>query len=484
VAYWAEGSGTSSEVDRYSCTLDSTTHLSSSPVKAAVASAPPASGLGVGKTSETITVSTEIDPSQFSTGAQYGWTGTGAFTTAQGYASGTLTVGSNLGFTSGPITLTNSAGSQQLTGCTVPLPSTSTTTFTGCSAPSGTVTNGTFVTQSSVSSVQISVAQPATSYTYNLVAAPRSTTPQSFTSANLPNLLTLGAGGVDPVHGGGNASCPDNVRADVCIGDTPGAVVVDSAGTVYCTGGGVHNYIHFKNSGSVETTAPESSSSCNSVSVTGSVPSVPDPLLGQLPNNGCFPSSLAGTMILDPSADARGNAVPGVYDFPLDGSLEPGIYILEDGLGTVSMAPSGDPSYGSDPSSGVLFFIPGPSSSYPASQGCFTDSTYSTGHSPTALSGTVNGVVPLDSTQAAAAFSGNTSLAGVWAWQDAFNTNDVTVTGYSAPAPGSTSGGTLYAPQANYGTGPLSTGSMVIGGVTDNGGHLKLCLSWTYSSSC
>ena len=502
IAYWAEGSGSSSEVDRYSCTQNSTTHVSSSPVKAAVASAPPPSGLGVGQTAETITVSAEIDPSQFSSAAQSGWTSTGAFTTAQSFSTGpptTLTVGSTSGFANGTITLVNTSGSQQLTGCTV---ATTFTGFTGCSTPTGTVTNGTAVTQSNISSVQITVAQPASSYTFNLLAAPRVTTPQSSSNIASPNLLTLGTDGISPVHGGGTAKCPDGTTANICIGNTgtAGTAVVDSGGVVYCTGGGGHTYIHFQNnSGSVDTTSPETSSSCSNVTVTGSVPTVPDPLLGNLPNNGCFPTAIAGSMIVNPST-VGGNAVPGIYTTPLNGTLEPGIYIIEDGVGNVtppSMATpsSTDPYYqvpynsGSanyDKYAGVLFFVPGPSSAYSSSPECYADSTYG---ASTALTGSISGVVPYDATQAANDFSGNTSLGGLWTWQDPFNTNDVTVTGYSSPAPSSSeSGGLLYAPSADY-TPPspaasLSTGSMVIAGTSSNGTHLSLCLNWTYTANC
>jgi prepilin-type N-terminal cleavage/methylation domain-containing protein len=506
VAYWLEGSGTAAEVDRYSCTLNTTTHASTSPVKTAVATQPPSSPLAAGQTQEAITASVEIDPSQFASAASNGWTSAAAFTTAEGFSGGTLTVSSSAGFASGPLTIVTSAGLTELTGCSVA----SSTTFTGCSTPPGTVANGDPVTQSNISSVHIAVAEPASQYAYNLLGAPRASNPQSASNTNLPNLLTLGPDGIAPVNGGGNAACPDSVVANICIGtaNAPGGVVVDTEGIVYCNGAGVHDYVHFQNGdGTVGSTAPEGTSTCNSVAVAGSVPTVPDPLKQNLPNNGCMPASITATAnpgsvpgvsgLTTNPATYNGNAVPGIYTSALSGTLEPGIYILEGGIGSITgMAPDSGLNtvyYGTDSKAGVLLFVPSPPNTYSPARACFNPTV-----APTALNGSVSGIVPLDASQSASYFNGDSALGdvpggvsgeGVWLWQDTNNTNAVTLTGYSSPPPGGTNGGLLYTPGADYvppsgGPGSLSTGAMIIAGTNGNGTHLSLCLNWTYTSSC
>lgn len=508
VAYWLEGTGTTTEIDRYSCTLTASS-LSTSPAKIVIATPPPQSILGQAQTQETISVTNpaEITPTQFATAAAGGWTFTDAFTSAQGFSGTTLSVGSTSGFTTGAITVVTSSGSQTVT-CT----GITSATFTGCGSLTG-VGNGDPVTQSSVSSVLISVTEPASSYKYSLLGTSRSVSPQnSTTGSGPPTLLTLGPDGISPVNGGGSAKCPDQTVANICIGtaNTLGGVIVDSGGVVFCNGGGPHAYVWFQGGkGTVDTVAAEGSSSCSGVTVAGSAPTFPDPFTStrKLPNNGCFAANLVSTaaggtattggLALNPSSDASGNAVPGVYTNPLSGTLEPGVYVLEDGINSISgmAAPSSaDPYYqvpfnsgagNYDSTAGALFVIPGPGP-YLAGHGCLPSSFFS---SNAQINGSINGVVPLDSTQAADFFGGNQSLGGVWAWQDATNTNQITVVGFTQPAPGSAeNGGLLYAPGADYTPpsppAPFSTGSMIIAGTASNGTHLSLCLNWTYTSSC
>lgn len=499
VAYWFEGSGTSAEVDRYSCTLNTASHTSTNPLKTAVATQPPSSPLAAGQTQEAVTASVEIDPSQFSSAASGGWTSVAAFTTAETFSGGTLTVSSTAGFASGAITVVTSAGLTQIACGSVA----SLTTFTGCSTPAGSVANGDPVTQSNISSVQIAVSEPASQYSYNLLGAPRASNPQSSSiyNSNLPNLLTLGPDGVAPVNGGGNAACPDSTVANICIGtaNAPGGVVVDTGGIVYCNGAGVHTYIHFQdNNGTVGTTAASGASSCNSVAVAGKVQTVPDPLKDNLPGNGCMLASITTTanpgsvpgvpgLATNPST-YNGNAVPGVYTSPLSGRIEPGIYILEGGIGSITgMASDSGLNtfyYGTDSTAGALLFVPPPQNTFSTRPECFNPA-----QAPTALNGSVSGIVPLDAAQSSSYFGGNSIMGGVWLWQDNNNTNPVTLTGYSSPPPGGTNGGLLYTPGADYappsgGPGSLSTGSMIIAGTSGNGTHLSLCINWTYTSNC
>ena len=494
VAYWTEGSGTTAEIDRYSCTLNSTTYTSTVSAKTVIANPPPGNLFGQSQTAEAISVTTEIDPTQFASGAAGGWTQAAAFTEAEGFSGGTLTVASTAGFANGTITVGTTQGLQSV-ACTVA----SSTTFS-C-APLTGVTNGGPVTQSSISSFQIAVNEPASSYKYSLLAAPRAAAPQQANGGpGNPTLLTLGPNGIAPIHGGGGASCPDGTTANICIGTSGGAGVVVDNGTVSCSGGGSHHYIWFQGgSGSVDTVTP-GPGSCTNVTVTGSVPSVPDPLQSQkrLPNNGCFAASLvsntvpggtaaSGGLTLNPLPNG-GNQVPGVYTSSLSGTLEPGIYVVEGGIGTITgMATpnsSGNPYYqvpynsGSgnyDSTAGVLLFAPGPGPYLPE-QGCFTF------NSSMAINGSISGLVPLDPTQSGSLFAGDKGLGGVWIWQDGTNVNSIFFNGF-------TNGGLMYAPSAQFNPGgstptSWSTGTMIVGGINDNGTHLSMCLNWTYTSSC
>lgn len=507
VGYWIEGSGTSAEIDRYQCAVDPTTHVSSSPSKIQLATVPP--GTSLGSSYEAISGSASIQPAQFSGGASLGWTPVAAFTFASNLSSGTLTVGTPVGFTfgttasgascspsttltsasgcigGGAITIDTTSGPQQVkcTGFDMGTSSTA-ADFTGCGSISGTISTGSLVTQSDVQAVQLSVSEPASSYHYHIAGAPRASAPElaASNSSQSPTLLTLGAAGINPGHGGGGHNCPDGITADICVGDsgTPG-VVVDTGGTVFCTGGGIHTYIHFQNNdGTVSTTASPTQSSCNTVAVAPSS-GVPDALAPLLPNNGCLLNSYVKGLSTNPSSTYDGSySAPGVWTSPLSGTLEPGVYIVEKGIGAVTEATySASDTYFNDPSAGVLLYFPPTSSSaYPSSQRCY----YMTSSTPN-LGGSVAALAPLDAAQSRVLYSAqggqsSSALSGVWLWQDKTNTATISTTGY-------TDGGELYARGAQFsfsGNGTLSTGSMVLAGVNWNGTD-GICLNWPTSSN-
>ena len=539
VAYWQEGTGTSTEIDRLSCALNSASSYTTSPTKIVMASG--LEGNSLIHTLQTMSSITHIDPAQFANAAGLGWTPVAAFTGATSYSGGTLTVGSTSGFTlgttqaGGTCTLspgvtsytwcsggTTSAGGpcivsanglSSATNCTGGVVTVTTTegavqltckaftegdlqtpatanTFSSCTGVvvSGSVDNTSVVTQSNVSAIQIGVTEPASSYHFSLNGAPRPATPQLASGSNPPTLLTLGISGIQPVNGGGGVACPDGFTSNICIGSsgTFNGVVVDSNGAVVCSGGGVHNYVHFQSgSGTINTVSPSSSSSCNTTSngnnvqVVGSSAGVPDPFAKILPNNGCMPSTTVTTLPTDP-LQVGGVNIPGIYNTTLTGALEPGLYIVENGIGSITQAPDSGLNtvyYNGDPNAGVLLFVPGPGP-YLTGQGCFVYS------GAAALGGTVTGVAPMDTTQSSTYFGGNTSLGsggGVWVWQDRTNTTSVSVLGYSL-------GGVFYSPNAGYlppsPPGTLATGSMVIAGISGNGGHLGLCLNWAPYTTC
>ena len=514
VGYWLVNSGTATEIDRYSCTLSST-WTSSSPSLTAVASGPPATLNSSG--GESIVTKVNMTPVQFLNGASLQWTPTGAFTTSSGTisnlsAASTITVGSTVGFTTGTLSGVNCSPSPTLssaTGCSSPTPLTIETTlgptqvscsgftltsFTGCTSTSaGAVTDSSSITQSSLTAAQLTVSQPASSYIFSLLASPRSGAPQlSSANTNPPTLLTLGTSGINPIHGGGSSTCPDAARANICIGN--GGVVIDAGGTVFCTGAGPHTYIHFESgAGSVDSVAPGSSSRCNTVQVANSN-GIPDPIKQGLPNNGCLTNTFVNSLPQITTQPA-GTSTPGVYATTQPtGLLEPGIYVVENGLGSVTgmttpassdqyFHPSStNPYYNAgaayDPTAGVLLYVPGVGP-YPSSQNCFKLASLPTGlhgsgSNSDSVGGTVQPIAPLDSTQSADSFGGDTGLASLWLWQDATNTNPVSITG-------TTANGFLYAPAATFNLGggsTLKTGGMIVSGISMNGTD-TLILSWT-----
>lgn len=526
VAYWLDTNGSSTEIDRYSCTLGAAPdYLSTNAALTAVATPPP--GTITGSPGETISATTDITPAQFSSGATRDWVSSAAFAENSGgtisnlSAAATIIVGSTLGFSTGTtaagITCAPSSGLTSASGCLNPPPITVETTtgpaqvsctgftltsFTGCASSStGTVTNGGFITQSTVTGVQISITEPSSAYKFNLLGVPRSSAPAfAKLGPGGPTLLTLGSAGVNPINGGGNGSCPDNFAANICVGT--GGIVVDAGGSVACNGGGApHNYIHFESgSGSVQTVLPSSSSDCNSVTI-GQIPtSIPDPLKQHLPFNGCLTNNFVNSLPVGTVKTVLGTttSTPGLYSGGLkpSGKLEPGVYVLESGVGAVTgmvtasnldqyfYPTSSSPYYDStmptssyDPGSGVLLFVPGPGP-YKPSQNCFTYSApglAGTGGTSVSLGTTVaTEIQPLDSTQSGDYFGGDTFLGGVWEWQDATNSSGTSIAGVTGK-------GLLYAPSSTFslsGNSSFTTGSMIVAGLSLNGGN-TLILSWS-----
>lgn len=517
VAYWLEGTGSSVELDRYACTYNSTTFTSSTPTKVAVA-VPPAGTAVVGPSGQMkFQTSPDISPAQFQSAAAGGWTSVTALTAVAAPATplsstSTLNVGSTAGFTVG----TKTAGGTT----TVCAPSITTTTFTGCTG--GTITvattlgneqmtctgmtltsfttctstgaggapTGTPVTQASVTAVQLALTQPDGTYKYNLAAAPYTGLPGLFSSGKSPTLLTLGSTGINPINGGGGANCPGSspvTKANICV--EVGGVLVDNGGTIFCNGGGPHNYIYTYGQGGIDSVAPPGSSNCNNLNVAPSDEFIL-PLTFQLPP--CIPQSLINVMPTNPG-QVGGASIPGFYDttHQPSGQLQPGLYVIEGGIGNIAgMAPdtAGDKYYRGfnsatgqygggtdDASAGVLFYIPGPG---PYPSGCMTKSTASLG-----LQGaSVSGLVPLDSVQSAAYFPGinggtpNTSLSDVWLWQDGTNIPTNTANpkqdALRFAVTGSTNGGLAYLPSGQVvynGNSTLTTGSLVAGAVILSG---------------
>ena len=514
IAYWRDGTGPSTEIDRYSCTLTGApnfTSPSTSAIKTAVATPPP--GISTGTPLETITTTTDITPSQFSGAAAFGWTPAAALALTDSNISplssaSTIDVGSPLGFTTGTnasgvcapsptvtsasgcsggvLTIATTEGMEQVecTGFTLTPPS-----FTGCSGGgAGAVVDNSPITQSNMSGVQLGITQPASSYHYSLLGTPRPGSPESEPpGSGGPTLLTLGGSGINPIHGGGSGQCPDAARANICIGN--GGVIVDAGGTVFCTGAGPHSYIHFEaGTGYIDTVAPGSSSSCNTVQA-GPTSGIPDPLRNSLPNNGCITKDLVTALPMGKVVGAI--SYPGLYaagNQP-SGKLEPGLYVVESGIGTITgmVTPSsGDQYYqvpfasgagNYDPTAGALFYVPGPGPYLPA-QGCFTSSA------STGLAGSLNGLVPLDANQSASYFGGDPALGAVWLWQDP----TIPIPSSCSPATtpgcisitGTTAEGLIYAPGATFslgGSSSIATGAMIVAGLSLSGTDTVI-LSW------
>ena len=499
VAYWLEGTGSTTELDRYACTYSSTAFTSTSPTKVAVGQ-PPSGTATVGAVGQLqFQTSPDIAPIQFQDAAAGGWTSVMSMTTVATPVSPlssttSLTVGDTAGFTVGSnggtvcapttlqttytgctgatITVETTLGSEQVTCTGMTL-----TSFTTCSGGgSGGVAVGAVVTQSSVTAVQLALTQPDGTYKYNLSASPYTGLPGLFASGTTPTLLTLGTTGINPINGGGGALCPNStVKANICV--ETGGVLVDNGGTIFCNGAGPHDYIYTYGQGGIDSVAPPGDSTCNGVNV-GPAGTFLLPLAQQLPP--CLSNSLISA--LGTGSTSGGISTPGVYTTTRpSGQLEPGLYVIEDGIGSnTGMVPysAGDKYYhgfdmstgqygngNPDQKAGVLFYIPGPG---PYS-GCITDSS-----SLGLQSAQISGLVPMDSTQSTDYFPGvnggapNASLNDVWLWQDA--TNVPTNTAHPSQdalrfsVTGSTQGGLAYLPSGQVvysGNSNFVTGSVV-----------------------
>jgi prepilin-type N-terminal cleavage/methylation domain-containing protein len=496
VGYWLDGTGSSAELDRYSCTVDATnsTYTATMPVKTVMASAPP--GVSTGAQHETISSLADINPVWLDDQAETGWTPATAQTqvsegTAVLLPQANIPVSSTYGFTVGtksgvvcaptatttamsgctnspattpPITIETVAGPVQVscTGFDLNYGPNQLPEFTGCTGGSGqAITNGSSVTQSSISGAQVSLTEPASNYRFSLLGSPTAGSAalaSSISDQKGPTLLTLGSGGINPIHGGGGGTCPDGATANICL--ETGSVFIDGGGTAQCTGGGPHTYINVASGGTVGTVAPPGASSCNSVNVlTG--PGIPNPLASL----SCF--SQAQFNSLPNGTVSSGVSLPGIWSTQLTGELVPGLYVVEAGIGSITgMAPdSGSTAgyYAGDPKAGVLLYNPG--SGYGAMSGCQNlPGAAISGTIDKSLCGSCVALTPFDANQSASNF-GTNLLNGMWYWQDQLNSNTMGTTG-------STNGGLAYLPSGTFhigGSGSLTTGSMIAGNIDLNG---------------
>lgn len=473
VGYWLVNGGTSSaQVMRYECSVSGTgvTTQSSSTI---IADVPISLASSAGNLTSAVTVS----PVQFATPAANGWTAMSAFTLVQNATSlpntATITVESTTGFANGSIILDSSNGPQTLTSCTVA----STTTFTGCQGGSGVATPfSSAVTQTSVSGVQIQITEPGSSFTYSLQGSSRASSGGAFILNNptRPTLLTLGSTGLS-FGGGGASTCPDGTSANLCL---TGGVVVDNGG-ISCGGsGGSHTYID-SSSNSIQVAG--GANSCPKVTST-SATQISDPVAPTLPQP-CF--ALAnGQNLPTVTSTTYTTQTPGIYTAPLQGTLEPGVYVAEDGIsdanGPLQMATDDHSIYWSQNSSstdesleGVLIYIPGTAGAYPSQ--CFqyqptSGTPPSLGPTNSKNSPPAVPLAPLNSDQATYWFQ-NSALTDMVVWQDAANIGSVSLGGNDQI---DTASGLMYMPSATVvgtqGTPNITAGSMIVGGVLVGGG--------------
>jgi prepilin-type N-terminal cleavage/methylation domain-containing protein len=181
VAYWQHTDGQRMvEVIRYACTVQPD-FSSSSPVAEVLVVPPPGSATGNPNQSQQVSATASISPTQFAESAATGWTSTTAHTVASSAVPSlasplTIDVASTTGFVPGTVTLSTTLGTATVSCSGV---SASPPSFTGCSSlepPSdatGQLTTGAPVTQSSISSVQLSVNEPSSSYSFNALGSPR-----------------------------------------------------------------------------------------------------------------------------------------------------------------------------------------------------------------------------------------------------------------------------------------------------------------------
>jgi prepilin-type N-terminal cleavage/methylation domain-containing protein len=436
-AYWLDGSGASSEIDRYSCTLQSD-YSSASPIKAVIASAPPTTTTGTG-TSLGLKTATQIAPYSFQVAAASGWQTAAAsssvavYTTLSSTAAAAthLDVSNTRGFTMpGTITVNTNNGPQTVK-CTgsigVDTANNDIPDFTSCyvvatAGSTYTVGLGSAVSQSDMSGVQVAVSAPGSNYNYSLSGSPRSGPSGATYSLGVPTLLALGSTGIN-LTGNGSYNCllaPNNDK--VCVG---GNIVVDG-GPISCGTNGIYATQGIASAGGAV--------SCSGTTVSPS-PSIPNPYANIL---NCFEltPTLQSGYATDPAADAFGNKVPGVYTAQLTGTLEPGVYVADGGVGGVSLAApnlldtyfSKNPAGTYDPTSGVLIYIPG---AYGGSgSGCQTlPSGVTTLGGVTVGNNGVIAVPPLTVGQSEYWFSGSTSEADLWLWQDQTNGTPMVTSG-------------------------------------------------------
>jgi hypothetical protein len=311
---------------------------------------------------------------------------------------------------------------------------------------------------------------PGVEYHYSLTASPRTqapcgseTTPTSCGGSGGgggggggggPSLLTLGTTGIS-VTGTNTINVTGNATVD------GGSVSCSGSGTVTVTG-------TFDGAPGVS----ESGSGCTTMT-SGSYQ--PDPLAPYLPS--CAPAETAGkttTTIVGGSSYLTYE--PGRYTSTIPPSnvhgtiyFEPGLYELDAGISvgsnqSISIVPGSG-------SNGLLLYIPG----YNTTPGCDSAASPSSLGTFNLGGGGAADLPPLTSTQSATYFDGNTSLGGVWIWQDATNASGANLGGGSSAAQSSTATPPVlaYLPSAIVsfsGSGQAYTGALICAGLNLVGG--------------
>ena len=391
VAYRLQGN----RITRYSCTYNSSTNTSTSPVAVVISD-------DVGTSGTDLQV--DITPSQFcgTTGnpncpASTGWINIAASTglaNTQNLSSSTIYVDGISGFAANkPITVLSTTGSVQIT-CTS-INGGATPNFGGCSGPNVTGRGGATVTQGSVSEVQVSVNQPGSSYRYALAGSPRSSTMSDLGSCptcQFPSLLTLGS---NPGGASFNGSA-----AHLTV---TGGMMLDG-GQLGCTGSPTINV-----SGGVSGTGSVTNTCASTPLATQ--PFLPDPIAGQLPTP-CFPQiSLSPTNGL-----SAGTLQPGRYTSQISFNnsttyLKAGVYELDGGINLggnakLFLAP------GTPAGQGVLLYVPGPG---PYQNGCAQVASAQT----IRLGGGAQlQFPPLGSAPVPASLANAPVLQQMWIWED------------------------------------------------------------------
>jgi hypothetical protein len=453
---------------------------------------PPGTLAGNAGSQDAVSAQVDITPSQFDAAV---WTNTTAQTEVLSVDSNppilanahSIAVASTSGFTSGTLSVATSLGTETVTCTGV---QTTPPSFSGCTSNgSGAVASGALVTQASVSAIQLAVAQPASSYNFNILGAPRGAASSSGSAGSGgPTLLAFGSIGIG-LTGKGNPNCSiGNNKAKACVS---GDIVIDG-GTIDCGTSTIYA------SGGVQTSGAGSTVNCGSENISQTSP-VPDPIAASLPT--CFATSVQ--LPQNPSTDSGGNQIPGIYTSTLSGTLEPGVYVAEDGVGTINSASASTADtyfyqnslHTYDSHSGILIYVPG-IGPYPA--GCIT--VTSAGLTKATFNPGGANVVPLTSSQSAYYFSGNTALGNMWAWQDQTNPNDllsgngnsifcsgnVSSSNFTSecsqgvPADTSTIYGLVYAPSGLVNIGgvfKITTGRMYVAGVSNTNGTPGVVLS-------
>lgn len=480
IGYWLVGTGSSAQIIRYSCSV-SATFTSTNPVAVVVADTPHGAPL-----TDAVKAVVDIEPSQFSSAAALNWTRTSSLTVVQTSLSlppptGMIDVDTLNGFTAGTINVMSSLGPQAVSCTGTGIDGvTGFPDFTGCTGGSGYVAAGNSVTQAGIASVQIAVSEPASSYHYNLLSAPRGgTASASLSGPGAATLLDLGG---LKFNGEGSFTCGDGKKHKVCA---TGSVVVDGTsfdcgtGSIYSTGG-------------IQAVNLPSPPTCGTTTVTPIQQPVPNPYSSTLtcfqtgPTLPSFPTTTPPAGVSPTGLDSSGYQVPGIYTTALSGTLEPGVYVLEGGTSGSIVQAANQPSdtYYNNPatgvhddSAGILLYLPGSGVGYPP--GCLTQPALLPTPSISLIGGPQIIVAPLDSEQSSYWFSGNTTLADVWVWQDASNAQPLTMKGNSAIATGAITGnpvtgvspgaGLMYLPAATLitsnGSPTIETGRMIVGGL-------------------